>query len=469
MSFEPWPPTPTDAVGSEPLPGAPGEPPLDPSDGLPYSSVDPEPEPAPAPRASRRRAAVRAARRTLTGLGVVVLAVALFGAGVGADRSGMLGGPAAAPAPNDPTQFALVRQAWDLLRTQYVGAKDVDPTKMAYGAIGGMTQAVGDVGHTAFLTPADRKANQAELSGTYVGIGVELDIKDGMPVINGIIHGGPSESAGLLPGDVITAVDGNDTQDQPLETIASEVRGTVGTTVVLKIQRPNVQQPLTFRIVRREITVPPVDSAMVPGTTLAMIRVEQFSTGAGDQFTTQLKALMANHPTGLILDLRGNPGGYVSEAVNVASQFLTSGDVYITRDASGKETPSPVKAGAVAPSIPLVVLVDAGTASSAEIVAGALKDAGRGQLIGATTFGTGTVVAEYPLADGSALRIGTVEWLTPKREPIWRHGITPDVPVELQQGVRPVTPDQLAGLGPSGVESTKDAQLAKAISLLTKR
>jgi carboxyl-terminal processing protease len=197
-----------------------------------------------------------------------------------------------------------------------------------------------------------------------------------------------------------------------------------------------------------------------------MIRVEQFSAGAGDAFASQLKALLAQHPSGLVLDLRGDPGGYVSEAVTIASEFLTGGDVYITRDAAGHETKVPVKPGALAPSIPLVALVDAGTASSAEIVAGALADAGRATLVGTTTFGTGTVVAEYQLADGSALRIGTIEWLTPAGATIWNHGISPSVAVALPAGVRPVTPDGLAALGAAGVRSTTDAQLARAISLL---
>ena len=465
-----------------------------PSDPLPVEATPPTVEPARdpgdqpghppvvavAPRPARGGRLLRRAGRATA---IALLVWTVFAGGVAADRSGFLGGPAAASAkltaaapatgrpastaaPQDPTQFAIVRQAWDLLRTQYVDAKGVDPTKMAYGAIEGMTQAIGDKGHTGFLAPADRKVSQAALAGTFIGIGVELDTSVSPPVVVGVIHGGPSEAAGILPGDAIVAVDGKATRGQSPDSVSTAVRGTAGTKVTLAIARPGTSAPLSFTITRAEIKVPPVDSAMIPGTTLGMIRVEQFSSGAGDAFAGQLKALLAHHPSGLVLDLRGDPGGYVSEAVAVASQFLTGGDVYSTRDASGTETPVAVKPGALAPTIPLVVLVDSGTASSAEIVAGALQDAGRARLVGTTTFGTGTVVAEYPLTDGSALRIGTIEWLTPKRQPIWRHGITPTDTVTLAQGVRPVTPNDLATLGASGVASTTDTQLDTAIARL---
>ncbi len=169
----------------------------------------------------------------------------------------------------------------------------------------------------------------------------------------------------------------------------------------------------------------------------------------------------------LVLDLRGNPGGYVSEADAVASQFLASGIVFIERDAEGKETPHPVKPGGVATDLPLVVLVDAGTASSAEIVSGALQDAGRAQVIGITTFGTGTVLGEFPLSDGSALRVGTVEWLTPDGRRIWHEGITPDVVVERASDVPPLDPIDVGKLTPAQVDEIKDPQLARGLSLVT--
>jgi carboxyl-terminal processing protease len=168
----------------------------------------------------------------------------------------------------------------------------------------------------------------------------------------------------------------------------------------------------------------------------------------------------------VVLDLRGNPGGYVNEAVGVASQFLSRGLVYIQRNADDKRTEYSVTPDGVATDLPLVVLVDGTTASSAEIVAGALQDAGRAKVIGETTFGTGTVLAEYDLSDGSALRVGTTEWLTPSGRRIWHEGIAPDVPVVLPEGSLPLTPEEVAKLTAAAAKDIPDAQLAKAIEVV---
>ena len=171
-------------------------------------------------------------------------------------------------------------------------------------------------------------------------------------------------------------------------------------------------------------------------------------------------------PTRLVFDLRGNPGGYVNEAVAIASEFLASGDVYKERNAQGEEQTAAVKPGGIATTIPMVVLVDKGSASSAEIVSGAIQDAGRAELVGETTFGTGTVLGEFELADGSALRIGTVEWLTPKGRVIWHQGITPDVAVERPAETIPVVPDDLTSMTAAEAKKIADPQLARALRLV---
>ena len=186
--------------------------------------------------------------------------------------------------------------------------------------------------------------------------------------------------------------------------------------------------------------------AMVPGTRTAVLRLEEFSHGAADELKAALGEIKTAGADRVVFDLRGNPGGYVDEAVGVASQFLASGDVFVERDASGKETSHPVSPGGAATDLPLVVLIDGGTASSAEIVSGAIQDAGRAELIGVKTFGTGTVLGEFALADGSALRVGTVEWLTPKGRRIWHEGIAPDVAVERADDVAPIVPDDLRAM-----------------------
>ena len=179
---------------------------------------------------------------------------------------------------------------------------------------------------------------------------------------------------------------------------------------------------------------------MVPGTRTALIRLDQFSSGAADDVMAVLKEIRAAGADRIVLDLRGNPGGYVNEADAIASQFLKSGLVFIERDAERQGDTHDVAAGRLATDLPLVVLVDAGTASSSEIVSGALQDAGRAQIVGVKTYGTGTVLGEFALSDGSALRVGTVEWLTPEGRQIWHKGITPDVIVERPSDVQPLLP-----------------------------
>jgi carboxyl-terminal processing protease len=220
-------------------------------------------------------------------------------------------------------------------------------------------------------------------------------------------------------------------------------------------------------MVRADVAVDPVSWTLVPGTKTALIRLEQFSTGAADDLIKAVGLARGAGADRIILDIRGNPGGYVNEADAVASQFLKSGLVFIERAADGHETTHPVKPGGVATDLPLVVMVDGGTASSSEIVSGALQDAGRGQLVGIKTFGTGTVLGEFGLSDGSALRVGTVEWLTPKGRKIWHQGITPDVIVERPSTVIPLVPDDVRKLTPAQVSSIADPQLARALTLVT--
>ena len=170
---------------------------------------------------------------------------------------------------------------------------------------------------------------------------------------------------------------------------------------------------------------------MIPGTQIADVRLSGFSDGVTKQLTSDLQALQTQGAKGIILDMRNNPGGLLNESVGVASQFLSSGSVLEEKDAQGNISQTPVKPGGVATSIPLVVLINNNTASAAEIVAGALQDAGRAKLVGEITFGTGTVLNEFPLPDGSAMFLATQEWLTPKGRVIWHVGITPDDSVSM--------------------------------------
>jgi carboxyl-terminal processing protease len=415
-----------------------------------------------------------------------VALVLTFVAGVGVGRlDEPAAGPVAAtppvanasesPAPaSTPTgsasaddELALIREAWDAIHRNYVDAADLDDRELAYGAIDGLADAVGDTGHTEFMTPEDRAAQTSALSGSYVGIGAQVDVTaDGLPLIVGVFRGSPADGVGLHAGDVVLEVDGRPTRDEDIDKVISWIRGEAGTDVVLLVRAGEDAPERTLRITRADVTIEPVSWTLVPGTTTALLRLEQFSSGATPKLRDAITQLKAAGAERIILDLRGNPGGYVNEAVAIASEFLASGNVFISRNASGTETPNPVTPGGQATDLPLVVLVDQGTASAAEIVAGAIQDAGRGQVVGETSFGTGTVLGEFALSDGSALRIGTVEWLTPKGRVIWHEGIAPDVVVERPAAVTPLVPDDLRSMSPSQVADLADPQLSRSILLV---
>jgi carboxyl-terminal processing protease len=409
------------------------------------------------------RTALRtAARRGVRGLAILGLAVALVAGGVGLDRAGLLPGLPTNDDASRSAQFQLIRQAWDLLHDQDVQRATLDDTALAYGAIDGLTAAVGDTGHTSFLTPADLAIEQGVLSGRYVGIGVSLaSVADGA-VIGTVFPGGPAANGGLKAGDVIRRIDGTSVAGVAIAKLVAMMQGASGTSVTLSIQ-PVTGAERSVSLVRGAVTIPVVDWRIVPGTHIADIQLDQFSTGATAALVKVLDAAHAAGATGIVLDLRGNPGGYVSEAVGVASQFLATGDVFVTEDALGARTATPVQTGGVALTDPLVVLVDRTTASSAEIVASALQDAHRANVVGVTTFGTGTVLGQFMLDDGSALRIGTSEWLTPSGRSIWHDGLVPDQVVALSSGQRPVVPADLAGLSAAKAAAVPDAQLMAAL------
>jgi carboxyl-terminal processing protease len=403
-----------------------------------------------------------AARRGVRGIAILALAVALVAGGVGLDRSGLLAGSPTNDAASQSAQFQLIRQAWDLLHEQDVQRASLDDTALAYGAIDGLTAAVGDTGHTTFLSPADLATEQGVLSGHYVGIGVTVGSVAKGAVIGTVFPGGSAAKAGLKAGDVIRRVNGTSVAGLAIAKLVTLIEGPSGSSVTLAIQ-PVTGAERSVSLVRGAVTIPVVDWRMVPGTHIADIQLDQFSSGATAALVKALGAAHAAGATGIVLDLRGNPGGYLSEAVGVASQFLGSGDVLLTQDAAGTRTATPVQTGGVALTDSLVVLVDRSTASSAEIVAGALQDAHRAIVVGEKTFGTGTVLGQFMLDDGSALRIGTSEWLTPSGRSLWHDGLVPDQVVALSSGQRPVAPADLAGLSAAKAAAVPDAQLKAAL------
>jgi carboxyl-terminal processing protease len=280
-----------------------------------------------------------------------------------------------------------------------------------------------------------------------------------------VLNDSPAEGAGMTAGDEIVTVDGVGVSGLTVDEVVAKVRGPEGTPVTLELKGTD-GAARSVTIIRATLDLPLVSWAFAPGTRDAVIRLESFSAGAAKGVAEALQEALDQGAEGAILDLRGNPGGYVNEPVETASHFMKDGVVYVSIDRSGKETPHEVDGKALAPDLPLVVLVNDQTASSAEILTGALQDAGRAVIVGVKTYGTGTVVSTYPLADGGALTIGTERWLTPNGRAIWREGLIPDEVVALEDASALVVPDDFATLPAGGIATTNDAQLKAALVAL---
>jgi carboxyl-terminal processing protease len=251
--------------------------------------------------------------------------------------------------------------------------------------------------------------------------------------------------------------------------VVGRVLGKAGTSVTLTLLRPATGVTQDFTIVRARIQVNNVSWHILPGTDVAHLEITAFSQGSTHDLEKALGEIQKAGAKGIILDLRNDPGGLLEEATGVASEFLVGGNVLLEKDAQGKLTPVAVHPRGLDPSQPLVVLINGGTASAAEIVAGALQDAGRAPLVGQTTFGTGTVLEEFSLADGSAVLLATQEWLTPKGRVIWHTGIAPDQTVGLPQGQEPLIPDEEEGLSSTQLQASGDTQLLDALQLLDQK
>jgi carboxyl-terminal processing protease len=410
---------------------------------------------------------LRARRILAVALLLAVLGVGLV-AGILLDRQVLTRFVPPDTIPADArADFQLMAEAWNTIQRLYVDQSAAQPRTMTYGAIGGMVDALGDTGHSRFLTPAMLQEQHSFTQGEYEGIGAQVEMKGGHAVIVAPFDGSPAQQAGLRPGDVILSVDGTQVAGMSLDEIIRQIVGPAGTSVTLSILNPSTGQTRSVSLTRARIALHNVTWHQLPGTRVAHVRVAAFSDGVTDDLRKAVHDIQNQELTGLILDLRDDPGGLLDEAVGTASLFLASGNVLLEKDAQGHTTPVPVRSGDAEINLPMVVLINAGTASASEIVAGALQDAGRAQLVGEKTFGTGTVLSEIGLSDGSALLLAVEEWLTPDGRLIWHQGIPPDVVVTLPQDGRPLFPTEEEGLSSDALRSADDAQLLRALALLT--
>lgn len=335
--------------------------------------------------------------------------------------------------PQDLNQlFKPFWEAWELVHKDYVD-QPVDDTALMRGAIKGMLEALGDE-HTSYMDPEEYAQANESLSGAYEGIGAYVDTSGDFLTIISPIKDSPAESAGLRPGDMIIKIDGNDMTGINPEIVRQKVLGPAGSEVLLTILREGETDTFDVKIVRGKITIASVELEMLDDG-LAHVMLNTF----GETTAAELREVIADAKSqgakGIILDLRNNSGGYLLTAVDVASEFIGDGPIVYEKYGDGRENDvySAVQGG-TALDIPMVVLVNEGTASASEIVAGALQDYGRAKLIGVTTYGKGSVQIWTPLSDDQgAVRITIAKWLTPEERTIHQQGLEPDVVVELTE------------------------------------
>jgi carboxyl-terminal processing protease len=409
-----------------------------------------------ATKVGRRRALTRRIALLLVVLMLVLMAY-LYG------RSQSLAGISA----EDEESVALYVEALDIVKEDYVGQEDIDPKKQTYDAIKGMLGSLDDGGHTRFLTPEEMEENREVLSNKYVGIGVRLENKDDEVVVLSTLDSSPAEEAGIESGDVLVAVDGESVRGEDVKEIAEKVRGPEGSRVELTVLRNGEEEEEhEFSIERAELETPAASWNLFPVTDVAHLRLASFSEDSATKLNRAISEAREAGAKRFVLDLRDNSGGLIEEAGKVAAQFLPAGSTaYIRKDADGKEEKTIVPKDNEPLDAPLVVLVNEGSASSAEIVAGALKDNGRARVVGEKTFGTGTVLKEYSLEDDSAILLAIAEWLTPNGDSIRGSGIAPDVEAKLEESQEPRIPDEFRGLSKEEIFA-EDTQLERAFEVL---
>ncbi|MCW5873195.1 MAG: S41 family peptidase [Anaerolineales bacterium] len=367
-------------------------------------------------------------------------------------------------ASNAPSAAALADEAgtpedlydamlpyWEAWRTIQYGSADLDTSyeRLMRDSIHGAVGAMGDQ-HTSFMDPVQLRQADLELQGNYEGIGAWVDTGGDYVVIIAPMQGSPAEAAGLRAGDQVLAIDGEDMLAIGSDMAVNRILGPAGTPVVLTISREG-EEPFDVTIIRSRIVVPSVESEMLAGN-IAYIQLFTFGADTSEDMHAALQSLMAQNPRGLILDLRNNGGGYLDTAVEITSEFLKDGVVLLEDYNDGSRYTYEVEPGGVATDIPMVVLVNPGSASASEILAGALQDYGRAPLVGETSYGKGSVQISRMLSNSQgALRVTIARWLTPEGRQIHGVGLEPDYVVPLTQ---------------DDVDAGRDPQLDEAIRLL---
>ena len=357
------------------------------------------------------------------------------------------------PPKNINIDFKLFWDTWDLLSRSYLGKKTIDPTKLFYGAISGMVSSLGDP-YTVFLPPEQQKFSQEELNGSFEGVGIQLGFnKDKRLVVIAPLSGTPAQIVGIKPQDQIVKIDDKDTTNVTLPEAVGLIRGVKGTQITLTIFREGDTDTKSFTVTRDTIIVKSVDVSYKDtssGKKVAVVKLSRFGERTADEWSAAVSELQKASPQAVVLDLRNNPGGFLDGAVFVASEFLNGGDVVLQENSEGEKTSFKVNRVGRLVKIPMAALINKGSASASEIVAGALQDRKRAKLVGEKSFGKGTIQEAEDLTGGTGIHITVAKWLTPNGR--WvndSQGLDPDVKIEGDME-----------------DSTKDPQLDQALKLL---
>ena len=366
--------------------------------------------------------------------------------------------------PSERVDFDLFWEVWDLIQKKYIGSP-VDETKLFYGALSGMIKSLEDP-YSVYLEPEIAKKFTQELAGSFEGIGAEIGIKTGRLTIIAPLADSPAEKAGLKAGDKVYLINDYDTTDIALDYAISLIRGHKGTEVVLTVLRDGLKEPKEITIVRDVIEIKSVNWEMVDKNVkcqmsdvrcrIAYLKISHFNEDTEKDFKKAVLEILKKNPKGIILDLRNNPGGFLEAAIKVASYWLEDKTVVIEQRKTDGNSLSSRKdyqsqGQALLKDLPTVILINQGSASGSEIVAGALQDHKKAILIGKKTFGKGSVQELEILKDDSAVKITVAHWLTPKGRSIEENGISPDIEVELTE---------------EDYKADKDPQMENAIDLL---
>jgi len=406
-------------------------------------------------------------RRTVVSVSVLVLMLLSFGAGLYAAKSNevfaeaakketvFLGKMAGLYQTDDngrlqkDIDFKLYWELWDALKEKYVDKDGLSEKKMFYGSLAGLASSLGDP-YTVFMNPEEYKEFEDGMSGTFEGIGAEVGMRNDIVTIVAPLADMPAEKAGLKAGDQIIAINGTSTIGWSVSEAVNHIRGPRGTPVNLTIYRKGFKEAKDFEVIRNVIYVKSVKTEM-RGDGIFVITVSNFNDDTTELFNKAVVDVLANDPKGLILDLRSNPGGYLDSAIDMAGEWVSEGPVVKERLSDGSEDAYESFGLPRLKSYPTVVLVDGGSASASEIVAGALQDYGLAKIVGEKTYGKGSVQAMEGLSDGSSLKVTVAKWLTPKGRSINDEGIMPDEEIKMTI---------------EDYENDKDPQFDRAIKIL---